>query len=164
LAEVVGVDEYKIPHVQGDTTSGHRIRHESRTTIVALMRGGEPMAEGVNQALPGAMFLHAKQPDDVTRLHVRGQWTIVLVDSVVNSGKSMVDFVQRIRSFDPTIPIVAVAGVVQKQSLSAESVLGRTLETDGALSLVALRLSENKYQGRGGTDTGNRLFNTTQFN
>jgi uracil phosphoribosyltransferase/phosphoserine phosphatase/adenylylsulfate kinase-like enzyme len=164
LAEVVGVDEYNIPHVQGDTTSGHRIRHESKTTIVALMRGGEPMAEGVNQALPGAMFLHAKRPDEVTRLHVRGQWTVVLVDSVVNSGKSMVDFVQRIRSLDPTIPIVAVAGVVQKQSLSAESVLGRALETDRALSLVALRLSENKFQGRGGTDTGNRLFNTTQFN
>jgi uracil phosphoribosyltransferase/phosphoserine phosphatase len=164
LAEVVGVDEYNIPHVQGDTTSGHRIRHERKTTIVALMRGGEPMAEGVNQALPGAMFLHAKQPDEVTLLHVRGQWTVVLVDSVVNSGKSMVDFVRRIRSFDPTIPIVAVAGVVQKQSLSAGSVLGRVLEADRALSLVALRLSENKFQGRGGTDTGNGLFNTTQFN
>ena len=72
LAEVAGVDEYNIPHVQGDTTSGHRIRHESKTTIVALMRGGEPMTEGVNQALPGAMFLHAKRPDEVTRLHVRG--------------------------------------------------------------------------------------------
>ena len=82
----------------------------------------------------------------------------------MNSGESIVDFVQRIRSFDPTIPIVAVAGVVQNQSLSAENVLGRVLEADKALSLVALRLSENKFQGRGGTDTGNRLFNTTQFN
>lgn len=164
LADVVGIDEYNIPHVQGNTTMGHRIRHERKTTIVALMRGGEPMAEGVNQALPGAMFLHAKQPVEVTPIHVRGQWTVVLVDSVVNSGKSMVEFVQRIRSFDPTIPIVAVAGVVQAQSLSAESVLGRALGADKALSLIALRLSENRFQGRGGTDTGNRLFNTTRFN
>ncbi|KAK3312150.1 hypothetical protein B0H66DRAFT_632633 [Apodospora peruviana] len=38
--------------------------------------------------------------------------------------------------------------------------LGRMLATDEKLSLVALRLSENKFTGRGGTDTGNRLFNT----
>jgi uracil phosphoribosyltransferase/phosphoserine phosphatase len=159
--DVIGVEEYDIPHVQGHTTSGHRVRHENRTTIVALMRGGEPMADGVNQALPSAMFLHAKRPDDVTSQHIKGQWTVVLVDSVVNSGKSMMEVVQRIRSFDPTIAIVAVAGVVQAQSLSPDSALGRALETDRALILVALRLSENKFQGRGGTDTGNRLFNTT---
>jgi uracil phosphoribosyltransferase/phosphoserine phosphatase len=160
---VIGLEEYDIPHVQGHTTSGHRVRNENRTTIVALMRGGEPMADGVNQALPSAIFLHAKRPHDVTAQHIKGQWTVVLVDSVVNSGKSMVEFVQRIRSLDPTIAIVAVAGVVQVESLSPDSTFGQALETDRALSLVALRLSENRFQGRGGTDTGNRLFNTTQL-
>ena len=28
------------------------------------------------------------------------------------------------------------------------------------ISFYALRISENKYTGKGGTDTGNRLFNT----
>ncbi|KAK4095971.1 hypothetical protein N658DRAFT_511606 [Parathielavia hyrcaniae] len=160
--DVIGLEAYDITHVQGHIAIGHRIRHESRTTIVALMRGGGPMAEGVSQVLPSAMFLHAYRPDDVTVKHIKGQWTVVLVDSVVNSGKSMVEFVHRIRQLDPVVPIVAVAGVVQAQSLSSARVLGQTLEADRALSFVALRLSDNKFQGRGGTDTGNRLFNTTR--
>ncbi|KAK4118545.1 hypothetical protein N657DRAFT_659553 [Parathielavia appendiculata] len=124
-------------------TIGHRTRHQNRTIIVALMRGGEPMAEGINQVLPSAMFLH-------------GQWTVVLVDSVVDSGKPMAEFVERIRELNPTVPIVVVVGVVQEQSLSPAGVLGRALQSDRALSL-------KKCQGRGGTDTGNRLFNTTRL-
>ncbi|KAK4152281.1 hypothetical protein C8A00DRAFT_35024 [Chaetomidium leptoderma] len=134
LADVVEVEGYSIPHVQGHTTDGHRVGHEDKT------------------------------PDEVMPRHIKGKWTVILVDSVVNSGKSVVEFVERVRSFDPTISIVVVAGVVQSQSLSPAASLGRVLEADRALSLVALRLSENKFQGRGGTDTGNRLFNTTQFN
>ncbi|KAH6851360.1 uracil phosphoribosyltransferase-domain-containing protein [Chaetomium sp. MPI-CAGE-AT-0009] len=163
LADLVGLEQYDIPHVQGHSTEGHRIRHENRTTIVALMRGGEPMAEGVNGALPSAMFLHAKTPDELGPQHVKGQRTVVLVDSVVNSGKSIVEFVQRIRNLDATIFIVVVAGVVQAKSLASAGLLGRVLETDRALGLVALRLSDNRFQGRGGTDTGNRLFNTTHL-
>jgi len=163
LTDVVGLEAYHIPHVQGNTVSGHRIRHEKRTTIVALMRGGEPMAFGVSDALPSAMFLHAKQPDDVASHHVKGQWTVVLVDSVVNSGKSVVEFLQRIRSFDETIHIVVVAGVVQARSVLVDGILGRVLHQDKGLSLVALRLSENKFTGQGATDTGNRLFNSTQL-
>ncbi|KAK4234175.1 uracil phosphoribosyltransferase-domain-containing protein [Achaetomium macrosporum] len=165
LPEVLGTEEYSIPHVQGHTTSGHRILNEEKTTIVALMRGGEPMALGVNDALPGAMFLHAKKPDEVKAEHVKGQWAILLVDSVVNSGKSMVEFVQRIRSLDATVPIVCVAGVVQARSISCfgDGLLNQALQDDKALSLVALRLSDNKFTGQGGTDTGNRLFNTTRL-
>ncbi|KAL2133030.1 hypothetical protein VTI74DRAFT_3002 [Chaetomium olivicolor] len=114
------------------------------TTIVALMRGGEPMALGVNGAMPGAMFVHAKQREELKPQYLKGQWRVVLVDSVVNNGKTMLDFVQQIRSLDMTIAIVLVAGVVQVQ----------------ALSMVALRLSENKFAGKGTTDTGNRLYNT----
>ncbi|EAQ87080.1 hypothetical protein CHGG_08333 [Chaetomium globosum CBS 148.51] len=163
LADIVGLEQYDIPHVQSRSTEGYRVRHENRTTIVALMRGGEPMAVGVNDALPGAMFLHAKQPDELRPGHIKGQCTVVLVDSVVNSGKSIVDFAQRIRSFDATISIVVVAGVIQTQSLDVAGLLGRVLETDKALSVIALRLSNNRFQGRGGTDTGNRLFNTTHL-
>ncbi|KAK3303901.1 uracil phosphoribosyltransferase-domain-containing protein [Chaetomium strumarium] len=163
LPDVLETEEYSIPHVQGHTTSGHRISNENKATIIALMRGGEPMALGVNDALPTAMFVHAKKPGDVKAEHVKGQWAILLVDSVVNSGESMVEFVRRIRSLDATVPIVCVAGVVQALSVHSSQYLGRDLEADKALSLVALRLSDNKFTGQGGTDTGNRLFNTTKI-
>ncbi|KAK8000848.1 uracil phosphoribosyltransferase-domain-containing protein [Apiospora marii] len=46
LSDKLGLDEYSIQHVQGTRTVGYRIHAEARTTIVALMRGGEPMALG----------------------------------------------------------------------------------------------------------------------
>jgi len=54
LTELLGLEEVNIPHVQGHQTVGHVPRHEKKTCIVALMRGGEPMASGVNNALPQA--------------------------------------------------------------------------------------------------------------
>ncbi|KAF8143822.1 uracil phosphoribosyltransferase-domain-containing protein [Mycena galopus ATCC 62051] len=164
LPKLVGLEEVPIPHVQGNQTTGHRLRHEKKTAIVALMRGGEPMALGVYKALPLAMFVHAKKPEELTKAHLEGRETVVLVDSVVNSGKSVEEFVQHIRrALDlTTIRIVVVAGVIQAQSLS-DGILGNILARDDSVGFVALRLSENKYTGKGTTDTGNRLFNSTHL-
>ncbi|KAJ7602821.1 uracil phosphoribosyltransferase-domain-containing protein [Roridomyces roridus] len=162
LPRILGVENVPIRHVQGHETSGHRVRHEKETVIVALMRGGEPMARGVWKALPLAMFVHAKKPEELRDEHLVGRKTIVLVDSVVNSGKSVDEFVYRIRELQPTIRIVVVAGVIQTQSIS-DGLLGDILARDDKVGLVALRLSENKYTGKGTTDTGNRLFNSTQI-
>ena len=67
LGDVVGLEQKPISHVLGHATYGSRIANESKTTIVALMRGGEPMAFGVNEILPQAMFLHS----DAGRCHLR---------------------------------------------------------------------------------------------
>jgi len=161
LAEMLGVQEYPIPHVQGHQTSGYRLCNENKTSIVALMRGGEPMAFGVNEAFPTAMFVHAKNPEDIEPHHISQQRTVVLVDSVVDSGKTVVEFVQRIHSLHATIHIVVVAGVVQAQSVSEG--LAQALACHSNFSIITLRLSDNKFTGRGTTDTGNRLFNTTHL-
>ncbi|KAJ5008450.1 Uracil phosphoribosyltransferase [Colletotrichum sp. SAR 10_66] len=160
LADTLGVEEYPIPHVQGHTTAGHRLLGEESTAIIALMRGGEPMALGVSEVFARAMFLHAKQPEDIHENALSGKKTVILVDSVVNSGKSIEGFVRYLQALDATIRIVVIAGVVQKEALAnVMKPLGKTAD----LSLVALRLSENKYVGQGGTDTGNRLFNTAHM-
>ncbi|KAK6591835.1 uracil phosphoribosyltransferase [Botrytis cinerea] len=142
LGNVLGIEEYLVPHVQGHTTSGFRVLHEHQTLIVALMRGGEPMAFGVSEALPLATFLHAKDPEDIKATHVEGQLNIVLVDSVVNSGKTIVEFCRAYPEAARNDPY-------------------RCGSRSGNFSIVALRLSENKFTGKGTTDTGNRLFNTT---
>jgi uracil phosphoribosyltransferase/phosphoserine phosphatase/adenylate kinase len=162
LTEMMGVEEYPIPHVQGHQTSGYRLCHEKETSIVALMRGGEAMALGVNEAFPSAMFVHAKRPEDIEPHHLLQQRTVVLVDSVVNSGKTVANFVQHIHNLHATIHIVVVAGVVQAQSVS-EGSLAQVLACHANFSLITLRLSDNKFTGRGTTDTGNRLFNTTHL-
>ncbi|KAG0154474.1 hypothetical protein PDIDSM_42 [Penicillium digitatum] len=158
--QLIGIEIYHIPHVQGHRTDGHRLLNEKETLIVPLMRGGEPMALGVNDAFPLAMFYHAKAPSDLQHHHLKKMVTIVLVDSVVNSGKSILQFVQRIRSLHATIRIVVVAGVIQSETVSMSSRIARALGRFDKLNFVALRLSKNQFTGSGTTDTGNRLFNT----
>ena len=159
LTEIIGVEEYQIPHVQGKMTTGFQLLNEEKTLIVPLMRGGEPMAFGINDVFPLARFCHAKTPSCLTSAHFEGMRTVLLVDSVVNSGGSVMGFVNHIRPKYPGMRIVIVAGVVQAGALES-SALKQALIIDYDLRLVALRLSENQYKGSKGSDTGNRLFNT----
>lgn len=163
LADHVGFEGYPIRHVQGNTMTGYQLLHEEKTLIVALMRGGEPMAFGVNVVFPRAMFLHAKKPDDMKERHLEGVHNIFLVDSVVNTGKSILEFVEYIRKLNTTARIVVVSGVVQTDAVSPTGPLRRLLADDMNISVVTLRLSDNKFTGRGTTDTGHRLFNTTHL-
>jgi uracil phosphoribosyltransferase/adenylate kinase/phosphoserine phosphatase len=164
VSEMVGVEAYDMTSVQNKTTDGHRLRDESKTCIVPLMRGGEPMARGVWEALPYAMFLHAKEATDVQAKHLEGKWAVILVDAVINSGESIVKFVRHIReNLSRQIRIVVVAGVVQKGAVAESGMLQKDLAGMGDVSLVALRVSSNSYPGKGGTDTGHRLFNSTHL-
>ena len=162
LSNVIGLEQCPIRHVLGRETKGYRLLHEQQTTIVALMRGGEPMAFGVSDAFPLAMFVHAKDGGDIKLHHLHGQLTVILVDSVVNTGKTIIEFVERVRKLHATIRIVVVAGVVQAQCVSSDT-LKQSISRHANLDLIALRLSETKFTGTGTTDTGNRLFNTTHL-
>ena len=130
------------------------------------------MASGVNDAFPLAMFVHANEPEDVKLHHLRGQITVLLVDSVINNGTTMVNFMKQVRKLHATIRIVLVAGVVQAEVVrgtgQAESgtgsILVNSLSHHKDLHLVALRTSDTKFTGSGTTDTGNCLFNTTHLN
>lgn len=173
VGAMVGIEKYDIPHTQGGMTDGWRLRDEKKTSIVALMRGGEPMAFGVSDAFPLAFFVHAKEPVQLKREHIINQKQILLVDSVVNNGDSVVEFVEHIRSIDLYIRVVVVTGVIQAKSIahvndghgSSErgGKIGKLIDKDPNVFVIALRKSENKYTGKGGTDTGHRLFNTTHM-
>lgn len=162
VSEILGLEEISIPHVQGHTTTGHRLQDESKTLIVAMMRGGEPMARGVYDTFPSATFLHASGPEDVTTQHLKRMRNLILVDSVINTGGSIVKFIQHIRRRSESVRIVVVTGVLQKQCNARRNELSKMGDA-GEMSVVALRLSENQFVGVGGTDTGNRLFNTTHL-
>lgn len=165
VTKMIGVETYEMDHVQGGKTDGHRLRNEKRTTIVPLMRGGEPMAFGVSEAFPLAWFVHAKEPKQLEAHHILKQKTILLVDSVINNGTSVIEFVEHIRYIDAHVRIIVITGVVQAKAMSLESggAIAKLLEEDLNVDVVALRMSDNKYTGKGGTDTGHRLFNTTHL-
>jgi len=57
------------------------------------MRGGEAMALGVNDAFSLAMFVHASYPDDIRLYYLQGQLTVMLINSIINNGKTVIQFV-----------------------------------------------------------------------
>jgi uracil phosphoribosyltransferase/phosphoserine phosphatase/adenylate kinase len=163
LSEDMGLEPYETTHVQGKKIDGHRIVNEGNSIIIPLMRGGEPMAFGVHDAMPTAAFLHSKEPHDIKAEHLKGRKTIILVDSVINEGRSVAKHVNHISGFPEaaSIRIVVITGVAQQESLKPGGPLQRALKVGkGELTVIALRKSENKYTGTGGTDTGHRLFKT----
>ncbi|KAF2133802.1 hypothetical protein P153DRAFT_362865 [Dothidotthia symphoricarpi CBS 119687] len=162
LSEIIGIETYPVKHVQGFPTDGYRFRHEKHTLIVPLMRGGEPMAFGVSKALKTAGFAHAKHFSDIDAGNLKGKRAIILVDSVINTGGSIVEFMEPLREKYPGVQVIVVAGVVQADATKVGK-FAAMLKSDKNLYVVALRESDNKYKGRGGTDTGHRLFNTTNL-
>ncbi|QBZ58493.1 hypothetical protein PoMZ_03446 [Pyricularia oryzae] len=111
VTEVICLEKHTIPHLQGQNTSGYRLRDEKRNLIVAMMRGGEPMAKGVYRTFPLARYAFAKSPQDIAWRDVADMANILLVDSVVNTGKSMIDFVDNIRTMSSKAKILLVAGI-----------------------------------------------------
>lgn len=67
------------------------------------------------------------------------------MDSVINSGKSIADHVNHIRTFNLAARIVIIAGVVQEQAIQKETGgLSKALLGYGRLSTVALRTSTKR--------------------
>jgi uracil phosphoribosyltransferase len=135
---------------------GVGIKDEHLITILALMRGGEPMARGVFDIFPKATFIHYYEKTETshtahTPLPDLSERVVILVDSVINSGNSIRRVVRELAASR----IFVVAGVTQMKA-------SVDLPTEfPSVCFYSLRLSENKYTGKGATDTGNRLFGTT---
>ncbi|KAL4750459.1 hypothetical protein BDW72DRAFT_213356 [Aspergillus terricola var. indicus] len=162
LVKLIGTEKLTMRHPQGNAIAGYQLLDEDRTLIVPLMRGGQPMASGIFRVFPKARIHEAKEPKDVEKRYLEGIVTVILVDSVINSGESMAQFVQHIQEVNGAVSIIIVAGVIQDQAVRGCSRL-RAVARSTELTIVALRLSANKYTGKGTTDTGNRLFNTTHL-
>jgi len=165
------LDVAEFGHVQGNIFEG--AIPASRVLILPLMRGGEPMARGIFERFPGASLVHYEDHDDspsrnrlMRLLTVPKQSSdcirrIVVVDSVVNEGNSvrrvMDQLANVLEPLHPSLPrprIFVLTLVMQEaSSLALPKEYPR-------VRFIALRVSQNKYKGKGGTDTGNRLFGT----
>lgn len=169
LPKATGLEKYDIITEENKRSKAYRIRNEDKTVIVSCMRAGDPVAQGVFEALPSAVYIHAHEPEHLEKRKpkkaVMEAKTVLLCDVVVNNGTTMLEFIQCVwEKLNKTARIVMMAGVVHAKATRDDDSAGLTVGLEGYrdVSLVALRQSENKYQGQGKTDTGARLFNTTK--
>ncbi|KAI7230505.1 hypothetical protein KC330_g6938 [Hortaea werneckii] len=149
ITQVLRTKKYTMHDVHQNQTTGWRLKNEDKTVIIPIMRGGEPMAFGVSDAFPKAVFHHAKEPCEVLKKHLDGMKAVILVDAVINEGGTIAGFVKHIRQIQPDINIVVVAGVVQRDAVRGPKILTRALSGCGKVTLVTLRTSERKYKGQG---------------
>lgn len=141
--------DIEIQHVQGIKT-GVELAHKDKVVIFALMRAGIYAAEGIRSVFVDSQFeLLSDTPSRI--INLEGKIAIV-VDSVINTGKSIVKIIDFLIASKPS-KIIVVTLIMQREALHLTDIYQD-------VSFYALRISENKYVGKGETDTGNRLFNT----
>lgn len=139
--------ETEIKHVQG-TKKGMELSDPRDIFIVGLLRAGLFAAQGVRSVFSGSQFILFSENG---KINCSGK-TVIIVDAVVNTGKSIEKAIRYFQDQKAAKIIVATL-IMQKESTKLSTKYKK-------VSFYALRVSENKYTGKGSTDTGNRLFNT----
>ncbi|WAO94754.1 Hypothetical protein NCS54_01235200 [Fusarium falciforme] len=156
VSELIGLEDHPITDVQEHQLGHCRLRDEQRTSIVAITRKGEPIACGLSEVFPSIMFILVASMARINHDDLQHQRTVILVDSAINDGQTMMEFIEQIRKFHPQIRIVVVAGIVHPKVTERTHHLNKMMRRSGA-SLVALRVSEEDFTGTGSTETDNRL-------
>ncbi|MCY1560461.1 uracil phosphoribosyltransferase [compost metagenome] len=96
--------------------------------------------------------------DDRTSLDAlpAGGRTVVIVDSVINTGRSIREVLIAVEALQPTS--IAVAALVAYRT-NLEVLVDEFPNVDFHVA----RISDRSYIGRGSTDTGARLFGTSTW-
>ncbi len=122
------------------------------TAIWVLERGGRFFGDGLYAAFGGVFYPVHPRGALPACPHAR----VVLVDSVINTGKSLVGMIAHIKAQHPDVEVFIATNVIQQDAL----------ERLAAYKIYAIRASQNsfvgKHQGRqtgaSGPDTAQRLF------
>ncbi len=146
------LSETEINHVQG-IKKGVELSNKDKIVIFGLMRAGLYAAEGVRSVFSDSeFFLDDKFETEKIDLENK---VVIIVDAVINTGKSIEKIIEQLKE-SKTNKIFVATLIMQNDAL-------QLADKYPNIYFYALRVSENKYVGKGGTDTGNRLFNTTNL-
>ena len=127
---------------------------EQNTAILVLERGGRFFGDGLYIGFGGTFYSINPSKEKLPNIK---EDRIVIVDSVINSGKSIHKMISEMKAENPTVDIIIATNVIQKDTLSMFE----------EYKVFAVRISENSFVGRNqakqigktGPDTADRLFN-----
>lgn len=128
------------------------IANKKETTIITLMRAGLPFSQGIFEFFPTSPFLPIKKVEDLQEYDIYlTNRNIIVVDSVINSGKSIQPIVDYLKKKNNKI--IIVTNVINDKAVPKFN----------DVDLHTIRISANSYVGTKSIDTGNRLFNTIEL-
>lgn len=127
---------------------------EKNTSILVLERGGRFFGDGVYMGAGGIFYSMNPKQDDAPVINTE---RVVIVDSVINTGKSIMRIIDELKNHNPGIDVIIAANVIQNEAV----------ELFKDYLVFATRLSKNsfvgvnqsKQTGKTGPDTADRLFN-----
>ena len=130
---------------------------EKNTSILVLERGGRFFGDGVYMGAGGIFYSMNPKQDDAPVINTE---RVVIVDSVINTGKSIMRIIDELKNHNPGIDVIIAANVIQNEAV----------ELFKDYLVFATRLSKNsfvgvnqsKQTGKTGPDTADRLFNLTK--
>ena len=134
-------------------TLKNRIPEQSAALLV-LERGGRFFGDGLYSEFGGSLYPYNPSKEDLPVINAE---IVVIVDSVINTGKSIENIIDKLRKNNSRVEIVLVTNVIQRNAV----------ERFREYLLLAVRVSDNSFvgknqatqKGNSGPDTADRLFN-----
>lgn len=154
VAQNLLLEDIAINHVTG-SSRGVRVKSGNEPIIVAVMRAGLFVAEGIWSSLPGSSFVLYDHGSSLDAMPVRER-AVVIVDSVINTGRSIREVLDAVMPLQPGS--IAVAAMVAYRGN-----LEMLVDEFPGVDFHVARISDRSYVGKGSTDTGARLFGTTTW-
>ncbi|KEF62864.1 uncharacterized protein A1O9_00837 [Exophiala aquamarina CBS 119918] len=99
------------------------------------------MALVVGEILRKASVLYERHAGEIRIEHVDSKSVIILVDSVINTGQMVVDFIRRLTRLNAALRIVIIAAVVQDEEIANIEALKNTIQRQQ----VGLRTKQQIY-------------------
>ena len=159
IVGLIGLEDIEFQHVQGIRT-GPALSTKNSIVILPLLRAGLFAGLGIWDSLPSAAFVPITpiRGEELSNSQIKGMpslndMIVIVTDAVINTGESLQPVLRWILDQSPHNVIVSslVTPVPTAERLALEY---------PNVEWVHARVSHNQYVGKGGTDTGNRLFNT----
>ena len=122
--------------------------------VIVLERGGRFFGDGVYTGFGGTFYSYNPKIDALPDIQ---QGLAVIVDSVINTGKSVLDMITKLKKKNPEIEIVIVSNVIQNDAVDLLQGYKVFAVRTSANSFVGSRQATQK-NGKG-PDTADRLFN-----
>lgn len=127
---------------------------EKNTAILTLDRGGRFFGDGIYMGFGGVLFTMNPGKE---RIPVIDAERVIIVDSVINTGKSIANVISQLKGYNPDIDIIIAANVIQNEAI----------DLFAEYLVFATRISKNSFVGKNqanqigkvGPDTADRLFN-----
>lgn len=125
------------------------------TAVIVMERGGRFFGDGLYSAFGGVFYPYNPSKDEMP--DVSEHSFVIIADSVINTGRSILNVIENIKQDNPNIEIIIAANVIQRNALDKMK----------QYKIFSIRVSDNYFIGKKqavqtgdtGPDTAERLFN-----